>query len=161
MIAVCTRAMTARSANFSGDRMSVTGKAGGLQACLAHDVTFRQALFAASGNEMCAALAPVFARLWPGGPTTTCCPPGRRWPPSGCMARWQVVPGGSPEAARPAIGDIVQEAIDAMEQAFPLRRARSWRLRCRRGQHHQLGALTFSRPRRCSSASTRRLASGG
>lgn len=125
-------------------------------------MTFRQVLLTASGNEMCAALAPVFAQAL-AGRTHHDLMPAR---PSvaalglpGDVA--QVVPGGSPEAARPAMGDIVQEAIDAMEQAFPLRCARSWRLRCHRGQHHQLGALTFSRPRRCTSASTRRLASGG
>ena len=46
--------------------MSVTGKAGDLEAYLAHDVVFHQVLLEASGNEMFAALAPVAAEVLTG-----------------------------------------------------------------------------------------------
>jgi DNA-binding FadR family transcriptional regulator len=101
--------------------MSVTGKAGDLQAYLAHDVTFHQVLLEASGNEMFAALAPVVAEVLTGRTHHDLMPTR----PSVAAIRLhgdvaQAVAGGSPEAARAAMGDIVEEAMDAMEQAFPL-----------------------------------------
>jgi len=100
--------------------MSVTGKAGDLEAYLAHDVTFHQALLEASGNEMFAALAPVVAEVL-AGRTHHDLMPAR---PSVAAIRLhgdvaQAVAGGSPEQARRAMSDIVQEAMAAMEQVFP------------------------------------------
>lgn len=100
--------------------MSVTGKAGDLEAYLAHDVTFHQVLLEASGNEMFAALAPVAAEVLTGR-THHDLMPAR---PSVAAIRLhgdvaQAVAGGSPQQARQAMNDIVEESMDAMEQLFP------------------------------------------
>jgi DNA-binding FadR family transcriptional regulator len=100
--------------------MSVTGRAGDLETYLAHDVTFHQVLLEASGNEMFAALAPVAAEVLTGR-THHDLMPAR---PSVAAIRLhgdvaQAVASGSPEQARRAMNDIVEESMDAMDQLFP------------------------------------------
>ena len=104
--------------------MSVTGKAGDLQAYLAHDVTFHTALLEASGNEMFAALAPVVAEVLTGR-THHDLMPAR---PSTVAIRLhgdlaQAVAGGSPAQARRAMDDIIKEAMDAMDAMDPVDQA--------------------------------------
>lgn len=104
--------------------MSVTGKAGDLEAYLAHDVAFHQALLEASGNEMFTVLAPVVAEVLTGRTRYDLMPVR----PSVAAIRLhgdvaQAVAGGSPEEARRAMDDILEEAMDAMDamdQVFPL-----------------------------------------
>lgn len=96
--------------------MSVTGKAGDLEAYLAHDVTFHQVLLEASGNEMFAALAPVVGEVLTGR-THHDLMPAR---PSVSAIRLhgdvaQAVAGGSPDQARSAMDDIIDEAMGAMD----------------------------------------------
>lgn len=98
--------------------MSVTGKAGDLEAYLAHDVAFHQALLEASGNEMFAALYPVVDQVLTGR-THHDLMPAR---PSVAAIRLhgdvaQAVAGGSPEQARQAMTAILEEAMAAIEQA--------------------------------------------
>ena len=100
--------------------MTVTGKAGDLEAYLAHDVTFHQVLLEASGNEMFAALAPVAAEVLTGRTHYDLMPAS----PSVAAIRQhgdvaQAVAGGSPEQARRAMDDILDESMDAMDQLFP------------------------------------------
>lgn len=100
--------------------MSVTGKAGDLEAYLAHDVAFHQALLDASGNEMFAALYPVVDEVLTGR-THHDLMPAR---PSVAAIRLhgdvaQAVAGGCPEQARQAMAAILEEAMAAIEQAFP------------------------------------------
>lgn len=100
--------------------MTVTGKAGDLEAYLAHDVTFHQVLLEASGNEMFAALAPVAAEVLTGRTHYDLMPAS----PSVAAIRLhgdvaQAVAGGSPEQARRAMDDILDESMDAMDQLFP------------------------------------------
>ena len=101
--------------------MSVTGKAGDLDTYLTHDVVFHQVLLEASGYEMFAAVSPVVAEVLTGR-THHDLMPAR---PSVAAIRLhgdvaQAVAGGSPEHARRAMGYIVQEAMEAMDQTFPL-----------------------------------------
>ena len=100
--------------------MSVTGKAGDLEAYLTHDVIFHQVLLEASGNEMFAALAPVAAEVLTGRTHHDLMPAQ----PSAAAIRLhadvaQAVASGSPEQARRAMDDIVEESMDAMDQLFP------------------------------------------
>jgi DNA-binding FadR family transcriptional regulator len=100
--------------------MTVTGKSGDLEAYLAHDVTFHQVLLEASGNEMFAALAPVAAEVLTGRTHYDLMPAS----PSVAAIRLhgdvaQAVAGGSPEQARRAMDDILDESMDAMDQLFP------------------------------------------
>jgi len=100
--------------------MSVTGKAGDLEAYLAHDVAFHRALLEASGNEMFAALAPVVAEVL-AGRTRHDLMPSRPLVAAirlhGDVA--EAVAGGSPELARRAMSDIVEEAMAAVEEGLP------------------------------------------
>ncbi len=100
--------------------MTVTGKSGDLEAYLAHDVTFHQVLLEASGNEMFAALAPVAAEVLTGRTHYDLMPAS----PSVAAIRLhgdvaQAVAGGSPEQARRAMDDILDESMDAMDLLFP------------------------------------------
>ena len=100
--------------------MTVTGRAGDLEAYLAHDVAFHQALLEASGNEMFAALYPVVDEVL-AGRTHHDLMPAR---PSVAAIRLhsdvaQAVAGGFPEQARRAMSAIVEEAMAAIEQAIP------------------------------------------
>jgi DNA-binding FadR family transcriptional regulator len=96
--------------------MSVSGKAGDLETYLAHDVVFDQVLLEASGNEMFAALAPVIGEVLTGR-TLHDLMSARASVAAirlhGDVA--QAVAGESPEQARQAMDDIVQEARDAMD----------------------------------------------
>jgi len=96
--------------------MSVSGKAGDLEAYLAHDVVFHQVLLEASGNEMFAALAPVIGEVLTGRTRHDL----MHARPSVAAIRLhgdvaQAVAGGSPEQARQAMDAIVEEAMDAMD----------------------------------------------
>lgn len=100
--------------------MSVTGQAGDLQAYLAHDVAFHRVLLEASGNDMFASLADVVAEVL-AGRTEHHLMPAHPEPAAirlhGDVA--EAVSSHDAERAERAMRDIVTEAWQAMEQAFP------------------------------------------
>jgi DNA-binding FadR family transcriptional regulator len=101
--------------------MSVTGQAGDLEAYLAHDVRFHRVLLEASGNEMFASLADVVAEVLTGR-THHHLMPDRPEPAAirlhGDIAE-AIAASDAPRAER-AMRDILTEAQEAMERAFPI-----------------------------------------
>lgn len=100
--------------------MSVTGQARDLQGYLAHDITFHRVLLEASGNEMFASLSGVIAEVLAGRTEHHLMP--SRPEPAAIRLHGDVAEAiASSDAARAeqAMRDIVTEAREAMERAFP------------------------------------------
>jgi DNA-binding FadR family transcriptional regulator len=109
--------VTAISVSIAG--MSVTGQAGDLEACLAHDIAFHTTLLEASGNELFAGLTGVVAEVL-SGRTHHRLMPSRPEPAAirlhGDVAE-AVAAHDAPRAAE-AMRAILAEARAAMEQAY-------------------------------------------
>jgi DNA-binding FadR family transcriptional regulator len=100
--------------------MSVTGQAGDLETYLEHDVRFHRTLLRASGNELFAALTDVVAEVL-AGRTHHHLMPSR---PEAAAIRLhgdvaEAVSAGDAGRAEAAMREILAEAQEAMEQAFP------------------------------------------
>jgi DNA-binding FadR family transcriptional regulator len=100
--------------------MSVTGQAGDLETYLDHDIRFHRTLLQASGNELFAALTDVVAEVL-AGRTHHHLMPSRPEPAAirlhGDVA--EAVSAGDAARAETAMREILTEAQEAMEQAFP------------------------------------------
>ena len=100
--------------------MSVTGQSGDLQAYLSHDITFHRVLLEASGNDMFASLSGVVAEVLAGRTEHHLMP--KRPEPAAIRLHGDVaeaVASGDSARAEQAMRDIVTEAWQAMERAFP------------------------------------------
>ncbi|WP_460446403.1 FadR/GntR family transcriptional regulator [Angustibacter aerolatus] len=100
--------------------MAATGRAGDLETYLGHDVDFHRTLLEASGNEMFAALAPVVAEVLSGRTHHHLMPAHPE--PAAIQLHADVaaaVRAGDAATAERSMRAIVDEAQQAIEQAFP------------------------------------------